>query len=128
MTYIHDFFATPRYVVLNLHAASFGPMGLLLMTGFASVRDALSWTPERGNRIVVIDRSGANPGTNWQAGEVVLWTNESHAFAETRSYPDNPKISQEFADKSWVRVKEQLARGGKRLAWVLNTVLAEKSE
>jgi hypothetical protein len=74
------------------------------------------------------DRSGANPGTNWQAGEVVLWTNESHAFAETRSYPDNPKISQEFADKSWVRVKEQLARGGKRLAWVLNTVLAEKPE
>ncbi|MFT5139732.1 MAG: hypothetical protein ACI9H8_001855 [Lysobacterales bacterium] len=70
------------------------------------------------------ERSGANPSANWQASEVVSWTNESHAFAETRSYPGTLEISDEFADNSWISVQDQLKKGGFRLAWVINTVLA----
>jgi all-trans-8'-apo-beta-carotenal 15,15'-oxygenase len=71
--YIHDFFATPRYVVLNIHAASYGPKGLLLMTGFASVRDALVWNPELGNSIIVIDRSGEREPLELEAPASWMW-------------------------------------------------------
>jgi hypothetical protein len=64
----------------------------------------------------------------WQAVEVVSWSNESHAFAESWSYPDNPVITDEFADRSWILAKDQLAKGSKRLARVLNTVLAQGCE
>jgi hypothetical protein len=74
------------------------------------------------------DRSGANPGTEWKAAEAVSWTNESHAFAETWSYPENPKITPEFADQSWELAQKQLKKGGYRLAWILNTVLAPATD
>jgi hypothetical protein len=71
------------------------------------------------------ERTQANPSADWQASEVIAWTNESHAFAETRSYPGTEEISDEFADNSWISIQEQLKKGGFRLAWVINTVLAE---
>ena len=71
------------------------------------------------------DRSGANPSPDWTAAESANWTNESHAFAETKSYPKQAEITDRFANKSWCGIQRQLKKGGKRLAWVLNTVLAE---
>lgn len=62
----------------------------------------------------------------WQASEVVAWTNESHAFAATWSYPDDKVITTEFADQSWNSIGDQLGKGGKRLARVLNTVLGKQ--
>jgi len=66
--------------------------------------------------------------SDWQKNESVAWTNESHAFADTHSYPDNPVISDEFADQSWVRVQDQLTLGGSRLARVLNTLLSDDTK
>ncbi len=73
------------------------------------------------------DGSGSTPESDWQADEVVSWTNESHSFAETWSYPGTLEISDEFADQSWRLAQEQLKKGGVRLAWVLNTVLKPKA-
>jgi hypothetical protein len=74
------------------------------------------------------EREKANPDANWDPSDVVAWTNESHEFAATHSYPDTRKISEDFADQSWVSLKKQLRKGGYRLASVLNTVLNKKSE
>ena len=70
------------------------------------------------------EKSGPPPEPAWQEEDVVSWTNESHEFASVHSYPKDPEISAEFADQSWQRTQNQLAKGGKRLALVLNTVLA----
>lgn len=67
-------------------------------------------------------RDQTNPAGDWHSNEVVAWTNESHAFAETRSYPGTQEISDEFADNSWDSIQVQLKKGGIRLAWILNTV------
>lgn len=62
----------------------------------------------------------------WSPVEVIGWTNESHAIAADRAYPDGPDITPEFAERSWRMIQRQLARGGVNLARVLNTVLALK--
>ena len=71
------------------------------------------------------ERSGPPPEPAWRKDDVVSWTNESHEFASIHSYPENPEISDDFADQSWERVQDQLTKGGNRLALVLNTVLAK---
>ena len=73
------------------------------------------------------DRDQANPESDWKKDEAVLWTNESHAFAETKSYPGTAEISDEFADESWGSIQVQLKKGGIRLARVLNTVFSSTS-
>jgi hypothetical protein len=62
--------------------------------------------------------------TPWNPNEVVDWTNTSHAIAAECAYPDDPEISEAFAQSSWSMIQSQLARGGVNLARVLNTVLA----
>jgi len=69
------------------------------------------------------ERTGPNPAADWQSDEVISWTNESHEFAGKYSYPGTDEISDAFADRSWKLAKEQLRKGGYRLARVLNTVL-----
>ena len=72
------------------------------------------------------ERSGPPSRPTWRKEDVVSWTNESHEIASVYSYPQDPEITDDFADQSWVRAQDQLAKGGKRLALVLNTVLAGK--
>ncbi|MCK5530767.1 MAG: S1/P1 nuclease [Halopseudomonas aestusnigri] len=73
-------------------------------------------------------RPGRTGYDSWREKDVISWTNESHAIAETQSYPDNPAITDEFADQSWKLARDQLVKGGARLAGLLNTVLAENPE
>jgi hypothetical protein len=71
-------------------------------------------------------RSQATAPSAWKAGLEASWTNESHAIADARSYPENPVITTGFADQSWELAQDQLNKGGIRLAGVLNTVLGKQ--
>lgn len=54
--YMHDFFATENYVILNLQPAG---MNLLsMMSGASSFTDALKWEPEKGNLLVILHKNG----------------------------------------------------------------------
>lgn len=59
MTYLHDFMVTERHIVFVLHPVEFSPFGMLL--GLRSFTDSLTWTPEQGNLVMVLDRSGGEP-------------------------------------------------------------------
>lgn len=71
----------------------------------------------------------AEPGAdsrNWSPAMVVDWTNESHHLAASRAYPAGSEISIEFAGRSWEMIQQQLQKGGRNLALVLNSVLASR--
>ncbi len=55
MTYLHDFMATERYIVFVLHAVEFSPFGML--AGTRSFTDSLTWRPEQGNLVMLLDKS-----------------------------------------------------------------------
>ena len=112
----NDFLIQYKGEEMNLHGLWDSVLILERSDSWQSLYDKLS------------DRSGANPSPDWQATEVINWTNESHAFAETKSYPEQTEITKRFANRSWCRIQSQLRKGGKRLAWVLNTILAENPE
>ena len=59
MTYLHDFMVTERHILFVLHAVEFSPFGMLL--GLRSFTDSLTWIPEQGNLVMVLDRSGGEP-------------------------------------------------------------------
>jgi all-trans-8'-apo-beta-carotenal 15,15'-oxygenase len=72
--YIHDFFATEKYVVINLHAITASPFGML--AGLNSFTDGMSWTPEVGNLLIVLDKAGAEEPIIAEAPPTWMW----HAF------------------------------------------------
>jgi hypothetical protein len=55
---------------------------------------------------------------------VVAWTDESHALALKASYPPGPEIDAAFADRSWALVQSQWKKAARRLASILDVVLA----
>jgi hypothetical protein len=61
----------------------------------------------------------------WEPADVVAWTDESHALALTASYPPGPEIDDAFADRSWALVQKQWKKAARRLASILDAVLAE---
>ena len=52
--YIHDFFASERHIIINLHTMEMSPLAML--AGLKSVTETLRWKPEIGNKVMVIDR------------------------------------------------------------------------
>ncbi len=70
MTYIHDFLATERYLVFILHAVEFTPFAML--AGLRSFTDSLTWKPEQGNLILVIDKAGGEPAF-FEAPAAWMW-------------------------------------------------------
>jgi len=54
--YMHDFFVTERYIILNLHPSFMSIYGFLF--GRESIVDSIAWEPEKGNLIMVIDKTG----------------------------------------------------------------------
>ncbi len=62
-------------------------------------------------------------GDNWSAGMVDRWTEESHQLVRQEVYPQDPEISQSYADKSWGIVQKQLISAASHLALIVNTVL-----
>ena len=61
----------------------------------------------------------------WNPASVDAWTDESHGLAATVAYPPNPAIDENFAQRSWPVVEQQLRRASCRLASVLNAVLGD---
>jgi all-trans-8'-apo-beta-carotenal 15,15'-oxygenase len=69
--YMHDFFATGRYLVFNLPAMSIDFFEYLM--GQKSFLGSMRWTPEIGNIILVIDRQGDNPPFQLSAEPCWMW-------------------------------------------------------
>jgi hypothetical protein len=81
------------------------------------LRTEASWYPEEAS-------AGALPP--WRPELVALWTEESHALAESSAYPPDPVITEAFAEASWALVRERWWVASERLAMVLETVLAPR--
>ena len=85
-TYIHDFFATRRHVVVNLHAVDFSPFAML--AGLRTFIGSLTWRAEQGNLVLVIDRD-TGAATTLEAPASFMW----HAF---NAYEDADGIVADF--------------------------------
>jgi len=70
-TFIHDFFATDRYVIFLLHALKFSPFKMLL--GLRSLIDSYSWEPEIGNLVVVLEKENGNVVAELDAPPAFMW-------------------------------------------------------
>ncbi len=70
-TYLHDFFATERYVVFVLHPVDFSPFAMLL--GMRSFIDSLRWNRHEGNLIVVADKNGKEKPVILEAPAAFMW-------------------------------------------------------
>jgi all-trans-8'-apo-beta-carotenal 15,15'-oxygenase len=69
--YIHDFFLTRTKIVVLFHPLTFNPLPYL--TGLRSFTDSLTWRPEMGGRILVVEREG-DPAPVWlDAPAVFMW-------------------------------------------------------
>ncbi len=70
-TYIHDFFATENYIIVNLHAAEFSPLGFL--AGMKTFTEALTWDRDIGNLVMVIDKNGDGELRIYEAPGSWMW-------------------------------------------------------
>lgn len=61
--------------------------------------------------------------SNWQSSSVQEWANENLALRDgIYDLPSNKKINYEYRYKHWDTVKDQLVKGGVRLAGLLNEI------
>ena len=86
MTYLHDFMVTGRYIIFVLHPVEFSPFGMLL--GLRSFTDSLTWTPEQGNLVMVLDRSGGEP--------VLIEAPAAYMWHSLNAYEHNGAIVADF--------------------------------
>ncbi|MFY0663798.1 MAG: carotenoid oxygenase family protein [Natronospirillum sp.] len=70
LVYWHDFMITQQYFVYVLHPCELEPFGML--AGMRSVVNSLRWRPEKGNRIVLLPRTGGTP-TFFEASGAFMW-------------------------------------------------------
>ena len=71
------------------------------------------------------DSSWSQVPATWSPQEVVSWTNESHALAGGYSYPPGRVIDEQFADQSWLIIRQQWQKASSRLARILNATVGE---
>ncbi len=64
-------------------------------------------------------------GKPWNPVETDAWTNESHRLATEAAYPPGEIIQTDFAENSWLLIRQQWLRAGERLARILNAVVGE---
>jgi all-trans-8'-apo-beta-carotenal 15,15'-oxygenase len=69
--YFHDFFWTGRHVVFHLHPAPLSPMPMLL--GVRAYADCLSWRPELGSLLQVVDPWGAQTPVTLEVPATWMW-------------------------------------------------------
>lgn len=61
----------------------------------------------------------------WQADMVNNWTEESHQLVMEELYPENPVITDDYAQKSWAIMQQRMTTAAARLAMIINTVLSK---
>ena len=64
-------------------------------------------------------------GEPWNPAEIDAWTDESHRLAAEAAYPPGEFIHAEFAENSWLLIRQQWLRAGQRLARILNAAVGE---
>lgn len=85
--YIHDWFVSSRYLIINLHPVEIDFWPALL--GFRSISDSLRWRPENGNLILVIPRDRSEAHFQLEAPACFMW----HSI---NAFDDGNRISAEF--------------------------------
>jgi all-trans-8'-apo-beta-carotenal 15,15'-oxygenase len=73
-SYIHDYFATDRHVIVSLQPISCNAFPMLL--GLRSYTDSLSWKPELGGIVLVIPLDASAPVRAYEAPATFMW----HSF------------------------------------------------
>jgi len=61
----------------------------------------------------------------WSPQDTVSWTDESHALAADFAYPPGRVIDEQFADQSWLIIRQQWQKASQRLAQILNATVGE---
>ena len=72
-----------------------------------------------------MDSTWASTPDYWIPGDVVSWTNESHALVASSAYPPGRVIDRIFADRSWLIIRQQWQKASNRLAQVINAAVGE---
>lgn len=62
-------------------------------------------------------------GKPWNPAEIDAWTDESHRLAREAVYPPGKVIQADFAENSWLLIRQQWLKAGQRLARILNTTV-----
>lgn len=61
----------------------------------------------------------------WMPAYTLDWTNESHTLVDRSAYPPGRVIQQQFADQTWLIIRQQWQKAAIRLAQILNATLGE---
>ena len=69
--YMHDWFVSERYLILSFHPVEIAFWSVFW--GRKSLADSLSWRPEQGNLIMVLDRNNDTPPILLECGACFMW-------------------------------------------------------
>ena len=69
--YFHDYFWADPYVAFLLHPAPLSPLPML--AGLRPFVDCLSWKPEQGGLLLVIDTTGTRPPLQIEVPPIWMW-------------------------------------------------------
>jgi all-trans-8'-apo-beta-carotenal 15,15'-oxygenase len=69
--YMHDWFVSERHLIFSLHPVEIGFWSVFF--GQKSLADALSWRPEEGNLVMVLDRNGDTPPLILESSARFMW-------------------------------------------------------
>lgn len=85
--HLHDFFATERYLVFNLHPLEVEVFDFLL--GRKSLAESFRWRPEKGNLIMVLERRSDTSPVFIETESIFMW----HSI---NAYDDGDAIIADF--------------------------------
>jgi all-trans-8'-apo-beta-carotenal 15,15'-oxygenase len=69
--YLHDWFVSRRHLIFSFHPVNIGFLSVFL--GRKSLVDALSWKPEQGNLIMVLDRDNTTSPLFLETSACFMW-------------------------------------------------------
>ena len=69
--FIHDFFVTSHYIILNFHPAFYDKTAVV--TGRKSFAESLQWRPEEGNLVMIVDRRGKKEPFSLNTNASWMW-------------------------------------------------------
>ena len=69
--YMHDWFVSERHLIFTFHPVEIAFWSVFL--GRKSLVDALSWKPDQGNLIMVLDRNGNTPPLMLESSARFMW-------------------------------------------------------